>query len=728
MKIIYKFIIITSLTVFFLISYLSLFGIETNKFNSQISSKIKEIDNDLEIDLKKIKLILNPFKLKLNIKTVGSKLIKQNKVIEIENIKTQISLRSLIENKFLIENVEISTKSIEIRNLISFIRTFYQVPELYILEQTIKKGYLIADIKLEFDEEGKIKDSYTVKGFFKDNKVSLFKKYSFNKLNFIFSLKKNEFILKDLTFSLNELNFFSKKISIIKSKDEFLIKGNINNKSFELDNEKTILFIKPFLPSFDIQKIKFGSENIFSFKLNKKFKLKDFEISSKILIDEFSIPNILSLKKFFPKAKKNIFFSDHELSLEYKKDNLLINGNGNILYQDKNDFVNYVIKKKKKNLDFKTSFKINDNPFVINFLNYKKSQKDEASIKIEGVIGENNLTLIKLFHLKEGKNKVEIKNLVLNKSYEIINFDKVNLDYIDKDNQTNLIKLHKKKDEYYLESPFFNADKLIDELINDEENNSNILKIDNKINININKIRIDNEYNLINFSGYLFLKDKKIIKADLIGNFSENRKLKFTVSTKDNNKITTLYVDKARPIVRRYKFIKGFDEGSLDFYSSKNFNESISTLKIYNFKLKELPALTKILTLASLQGIADILSGEGIRFDEFEMNFKNKGNLMTIDEIFAIGPAISILMDGYVEKNKLISLRGTLVPATTINKFISSLPILGKILVGSKTGEGVFGVSFKIKGHPKKLETSVNPIKTLTPRFITRTLEKIKKN
>jgi len=29
---------------------------------------------------------------------------------------------------------------------------------------------------------------------------------------------------------------------------------------------------------------------------------------------------------------------------------------------------------------------------------------------------------------------------------------------------------------------------------------------------------------------------------------------------------------------------------------------------------------------------------------------------------------------------------------------------------------------------PKDLETTVNPIKTLTPRFITRTLEKIKKN
>ena len=32
------------------------------------------------------------------------------------------------------------------------------------------------------------------------------------------------------------------------------------------------------------------------------------------------------------------------------------------------------------------------------------------------------------------------------------------------------------------------------------------------------------------------------------------------------------------------------------------------------------------------------------------------------------------LMEGYVEKNNLVSLRGTLVPATTINKTISKIP------------------------------------------------------
>jgi len=208
--------------------------------------------------------------------------------------------------------------------------------------------------------------------------------------------------------------------------------------------------------------------------------------------------------------------------------------------------------------------------------------------------------------------------------------------------------------------------------------------------------------------------------------------IKFTIRTnKQDEKITTLFSSKAKPLVNRYKFIKGFEDGKngyLDFYSIKKDGLSTSKLVIDNFKVKEIPALAKLLSLASLQGIADLLTGEGIRFTNFEMNFTNKNKLMRIQELYAIGPAISILLEGYIEEGQIISLRGTLVPATTINKYIASLPIIGDLLIGKKVGEGVFGVSFKVKGPPSDLETSVNPIKTLAPRFITRTLEKIKKN
>ena len=85
-------------------------------------------------------------------------------------------------------------------------------------------------------------------------------------------------------------------------------------------------------------------------------------------------------------------------------------------------------------------------------------------------------------------------------------------------------------------------------------------------------------------------------------------------------------------------------------------------------------------------------------------------------------------MEGYVEnKTGLTSLRGTMVPAKEINKLIAKIPLIGDILIGKEIGEGVFGVSFKMKGPPGKIKTTVNPIKTLTPRFITRALEKRKR-
>ena len=226
----------------------------------------------------------------------------------------------------------------------------------------------------------------------------------------------------------------------------------------------------------------------------------------------------------------------------------------------------------------------------------------------------------------------------------------------------------------------------------------------------------------------LIIKNNEILNLNLLSKFPNNDEFKVSIRTNDNKeKITTLFTNYAEPLVKKYKFIKGFEGGSLDFYSVKKNKKTNSNLKLYDFKLKEVPALTKLLTLASLQGIADLLSGEGIRFNEFEMKFNKEKGLMTIEEIYSLGPSISVLMEGYIQKDELISLRGTLVPATTINKAIGSIPLLGDILVGKKAGEGVFGVSFKIKGYPKDLKTTVNPIKTLTPRFITRTLEKIKK-
>jgi len=698
------------------------------KFYCQIINKIKNVGKKINIELKKIKIVLNPLSLKLDIKTIGSKLKTKNTTIETENIRTQISLISLLKNEYSIKNLEISTKSTEIKNLVSFVRSFKNTPELFLLEKTIRKGFIIADINLEFDTSGKIKENYQINGFIKDARLNILKRYDLQKINLIFEYKNSDILFNDISFSLNGLNFLSENVLINKVKNDIFVNGNLNNKKLNIDQKNFNLFIKPFIPELDLKKLVLSSNNIFSFRINDKLRFNNFEISSEMLVDELTITNKYDLKTFFPNIKKNISLINNKIIIKYKKNDLSINGSGNLAYQDKQDKLNYLISKKNDDLNFETSLIINENPFVISFLDYKKNHKDEISINIKGSKNKKNNTLIKSININDKENIFSLKNLLLNTKNEIIKLDEVLLKYTDTRKQKNSLKFYKKNNKFFLKGSFFNADKLIDDLLFNESENLNFFSQDIKIKIDIDKVYLDNEYYLTNFSGDIFLKNKKLFQADLNGNFSNDKKLKFTIKNTDFSKITTLYIDRAEPVVKRYKFVKGFEGGSLDFNSSKKSGESISQLRIYDFKLKELPLLTKILTLASLQGVADILTGEGIRFDEFEMNFKNKDNLMTIDEIYAIGPAISILMDGYIEKNNLVSLRGTLVPATTINKFIGSLPVLGKILVGSKTGEGVFGVSFKIKGPPKKMETSVNPIKTLTPRFITRTLEKIKKN
>ena len=728
MKIFFKLFITILFLIFITLTYLSIFGIETDKFNSQITEKIRKFDKNLEVELKEIKLILDPFQFKLQAKTIGTNLINQSKKIEIENIKTQLSLKSLIEDKFSIENLEISSKSLELKNLISFLRSFQNTPELFIMEKAIKKGYLIADIKLEFDSNGNIKSNYEINGLVKDVELNVLKKYNLRKLDFIFDYSRNNFLVKDLNFKFDKIGFSSEKVSIKKRNDDFIVDGSFAHKKSDLDKRNIDLLVKPFLPNFEIEKISLTSNNNFSFEIQKGFKFENFKINSEILVHELIIPNNLKLKRFFPKQKKTISLLDQKIKLQYEKNNFTIEGNGNLNYQNENDDIEYFFSNKNKTENFEITLKIKDNPFKVDYLNYKKKEKNEVILNFKGSKNRNNELVIETFNLNEDENYIKIKDLVFNEKFQISRLDEVELDYLDDDKQKNSIRLKRNKKKYFLTGSSFNADNLIEDLLSDDDKDNKIIDINSNLKIDVKKIFLDSEYYLSNFKGDILIKNKEIYKADLIGSFSKNKKLKLTINKDNNNKITTLFVDEAKPIVKRYKFIKGFDEGSLDFFSSKKSKKSVSQIKIYDFKLKELPILTKILTLASLQGIADILSGEGIRFTEFEMNFKNEGDLMTIEEIYAIGPAISILMEGYVEKNKLISLKGTLVPATTINNFIGSLPVLGEILVGKKTGEGVFGVSFKIKGPPKNLKTSVNPVKTLTPRFITRTLEKIKKN
>ena len=197
---------------------------------------------------------------------------------------------------------------------------------------------------------------------------------------------------------------------------------------------------------------------------------------------------------------------------------------------------------------------------------------------------------------------------------------------------------------------------------------------------------------------------------------------------KNKKKYLEIYSDLPQPLLSDYSFFKGLSGGILSFTSIIDKDSSTSKLTIDNFKVVNAPGVIKILSLADFGGLVDLAQGDGLSFEKMEINMSNNKGFLKLDEIYAVGPSISVLMEGYKENTGLTSLRGTLVPAKNLNRFLSKIPVIGKIIIPDQIGEGLFGVSFKMKGMPGKIKTTINPIKTITPRFITKALEKVKQS
>ena len=713
------------------ILYLSIFGLKTEKFNNQIKKSISEVNSKINFQINDVNYLLNLKDLSINISTNNSKLSIDDRLIDIKNVKTNISIKSFINNQYSIDDLEISTAEIKIKDLLFFTREVHNSPQLFILSKIIKDGSIEVDASINFDTKGKIKNDYQIKGSIKNARLDLLNQSTINDLNFLFNLNKNQYSLSKIKTSFNEIKLNSPLIEITKKKDSYLIDGIFLTKSQKLDGDDLNFISKGLINLKDIKEIEFSSNNKLSFEINKKFKINKLDIETTLDLDKLIFSKkFIDLSAYLKNTKEEILFEKNKIQINYKKDKLKVKGTGSIFFTDKSEQITYEIIKNNDQFSFNTKFNIKDNSFKIVPLNYEKKEDVNSIIIINGNLKKGNLLKFKTISLEENKNKILINNLKLDKNFKVLDIEKANINYKNKNKILNKINLRKDNSNFIIEGDNLDLSKLIDNIMdNDDENSSIFENLNSRVDINIKKTYIDEINHLNNLSGYIILKNNKINNLILDADFPNDKNISLTVLTNDAKETTTsLITDYPKPLIKRYKFIKGFEEGNLNFKSIKKDGVSNSELIIDDFKVQEVPIFAKLLSLASLQGIADILTGEGIRFTDLEMRFSNKKGLTNIDEMYAIGPAVSILMDGYIESKKLVSLRGTLVPATTINRSIASIPFVGDLLIGDKVGEGVFGVSFKIKGPPEDLSTTVNPVKTLTPRFITRTLEKLKKN
>ncbi len=598
----------TLLFIFFLFSvsilYLSFFGYETDRFNKVIKSEIDKSNYNIELNFKKISILLDIKKLILFVKFVDPKLKYNNTSIPLKSLRTNVDLEILKKRQIRIKEVIISTEYLDYNNIISLIN-FKNLNKKNL--KKIKTGlFQIKDLKLEFDKNFQLKRDFIVKGDVKSANIELSNSYQVTNLITNFSFQKETLKLSDASWNL----------------------GNSKN----------------------------SLNNFFDGKLIAKF------------------------------VNDNYFFD----------------------------------------LIFKTS-----KPSIlprIPIINYSFEDDNKAEVKTKFVIKKNKNILIETLELYNKNNNFFVKALSLDKRYNLISFDEISVNTSVNNITNNKFKIIK-KNKIHISGDIFDAKLLIKELSKQGEKSKFLDRISKNIEVDFKKIIKGAKFPIKNFRLVGKIYKGSLEKISAKSDFDDSKHLDISLNKdeKSNLKILEIYSDIAMPLLNDYKFFQGLDGGNLVYLSKFNNITSSSTLKLNNFKLNKAPALAKLLSLADFKGLTDTLKGEGISFDTLVLKYESDPITINITEIFMVGPSISILIDGYVEKKSgLVSLRGTMVPAKTLNNIISKIPVVGDILIGQKIGEGIFGVSFKIKGPQNNLKTTVNPLKTLTPRFITRALESAK--
>ena len=737
-KFLLKFFLTFLILAIFSIIFLSYFGLETDKFDDLIKSRANEVNKYVKIEFQKTKIHINPTELNLEVKLQNPKILIKNNEIILSKLNLYLPLRSFVTSDFLLERAEISFAKNDIKDLTKITGIFLPKFINKKLNKIFHKGNLEGEFIIPFKSDGSIGKDYEFFGKVSEASINLTKEFSIKnlttKISYITSEDGRKYLAAIEKGFIYDLELAGSEIYLEREKNKTKIKSYLHTNG-KLDFSQIKKISSLFNLNTNLFKDINGTVNLvtpISFDLNKQFKIKNLSYSTSGDIDylEIHTDEKSIIKEYLPEYDPKIILKNTKISFKNSKLKRTIELDGYIKVGDKfeafdiSENFNY----SKQSFNINGRIELTNSKVTIPKLNYNKDIGKLASLNFDVNFVLNSYFNIQDLEYSNGATIINLSNIKLNKNFELIDFEEAKIRTSEDLVKNNDFSINKSKKIIIL-GEIFDAEPLLKFLYKKDDKKTFSKDFFSKIKINFDKVLTGTNDDISNFAMIASIKKGSYEKLSLKGNFSKDEIVEMSIYQIDKDKKSLQVIsDRARPFVKNFDFIEGFEDGKLEYESIISKKVSNSSLIITDFKVSKVPALAQLLTLASLQGIADTLSGEGIRFESFEMKSNSEDNVLNIEDALAIGPAVSILLEGYVDRGKIVSLRGTLVPATKLNSIIASIPVVGEILVGKKTGEGVVGVSFKMKGPPKDIKTTVNPIKTLTPRFIVRALEKKKKN
>ena len=243
-----------------------------------------------------------------------------------------------------------------------------------------------------------------------------------------------------------------------------------------------------------------------------------------------------------------------------------------------------------------------------------------------------------------------------------------------------------------------------------------------KLVFDLKRLRLGADRHLSEVSGTL-IHDGEISRSlSLRAGLGKGKRFRVRLRPEGKGRELLIQSDDAGSTLRAFDITNNVMGGRLQVKATYDDSLPDRPLKgrvlINGYRLTKAPVLAELLAVASVTGIPDLLSGPGIGFSRFVAPFTLTGDIVEFKEARTYGSALGFTAEGKINlKRDELDLRGTIVPAYSVNSIIGNIPILGPLLTGAKGG-GVFAATYKMTGPLADPKISVNPLAVLTPGFL----------
>lgn len=137
-----------------------------------------------------------------------------------------------------------------------------------------------------------------------------------------------------------------------------------------------------------------------------------------------------------------------------------------------------------------------------------------------------------------------------------------------------------------------------------------------------------------------------------------------------------------------------------------------------SFRLINTPFIARFLTVATLTGVVDAVTGEGFLFGGASGRFVKTRGLIDVRRFRSAGPSIGMTAQGKIDLDRnMANVKGTLVPAYALNSVLGNIPLIGPLIQGGE-GEGLFAATYQVTGDLDEPKIDVNEWSALAPGFI----------